>query len=90
VHQGDPVPEGGQYPAGGFEGHGVPIESDDLKVVTGRQQRRTMTSPTDRGVDQDAGGHRGEESHDFLAQNGNVSKRAGHLQLLERREGRRI
>ena len=68
----------------------VTVEADEVQIVPGRQQRLAVPSPADGGVDQDAGGHRCEESHHLVAQDRDVGKRVGHLQLLERREGRRI
>ena len=89
MHQGDPVAEGGQPLAGGLESDGISVEPDKRQVIASRQQRGTVAAAADGGVDQYPGGHRCEESHHFVAQDGSVGECLGHLQLLERREGRR-
>ncbi len=55
-------PKGASRSAAAPRATGVTIEPDDAQARIGRQQCRTVSPASDGGVDEDAGGHRGENS----------------------------
>ncbi len=72
MHQRDPIAERSKTLGSGGQSDRVAVEPDDAEAGVRSQQRRTVPSATERGVDENAARDWGEKRHDFIAHHRDV------------------